>query len=82
MTNVFARCRALGIRHRDIADRAGVDRGYVTCCAGGRKPTSRKVRDAAEALLRERLAHQVETLGTVMAATLQEQGAGGGVDGE
>jgi len=71
----------VGLTHTEIAERAGVDRGYVTCCAGGRKPTSRKVRDAAEALLRERLGQQVETLGTVMAATLAEQTAGGGVDG-
>lgn len=81
MTTIFARCRLLGIEQREIAARAGVDEGYVSRCVSGRKPTSRKVRDAAEALLRERLGQQVETLGTVMAATLAEQTAGGGVDG-
>lgn len=81
MTNLRDRCRAVGVTDTEIAARAGCSRVMVTLAFGGRRTLQPYVRDAAEALLRERLAHQVETLGTVMAATLAEQ-AGGGVDGD
>lgn len=77
MTNLGDRCEALGVTHREIADRAGCSRQLVTFALRGHRTLKPRVRDAAEALLCERLAQQVETLGGVMAATLQEQAGGG-----
>lgn len=79
VTNLGDRCEALGVTHREIAERAGCSRQLVTFALRGHRTLQPYVRDAAEALLRERLAEQVETLGAVMAATLEEAG---GVDAE
>lgn len=72
MTNLRDRIQAVGVTHGEIAERAGVSRVMVTLALSGQRTLKPHVRDAAEALLRERLAHQVETLGAVMAATLAD----------
>lgn len=83
MTNNLHRaCAVLGVTHEEIAERAGCSRPLVTLALQGRKRLSERIKAATVDLCRERLGPHVADVESILAATLQEQGAGGGGDGE
>jgi transcriptional regulator with XRE-family HTH domain len=45
-----------GISHEEVAERAGVTRGYVTLVLGGRQRITERISDAARQLMFERSA--------------------------
>lgn len=70
--NLHRACAVLGVTHEEIAARAGCSRPMVTLALQGRRGMTDRIRSAAVALCRERLAHQVDTLAGIVVGMLVE----------